>query len=134
MRLIACVDDRMGMLFHNRRQSQDRIVRERILSKIDGKTLWMNDYSKKQFGDVPWIRSDKAFLQKAANGEYCFVETDDVLPYQKQIERIILYRWNRQYPSDTKFPIDLTKGWKLQTIEEFAGYSHEKITEETYIR
>ena len=36
MRVIVAVDDRNGMLFHNRRQSQDRVLRERILSMTQG--------------------------------------------------------------------------------------------------
>ena len=31
MILIACVDDNLGMLFNNRRQSMDRVLRARLL-------------------------------------------------------------------------------------------------------
>ena len=37
--LIAAVDDRYGMMFHQRRQSQDRILREKILTMTKGKTM-----------------------------------------------------------------------------------------------
>ena len=30
MKIIACVDNDMGLMFHQRRQTQDRIVRENI--------------------------------------------------------------------------------------------------------
>ena len=49
MILVAVVDDRMGLCFHGRRQSQDKRLREKILTLFAGKTLWMNGYSAKQF-------------------------------------------------------------------------------------
>ena len=49
MRLIACVDDRGGMAFHQRRQSRDRVVRQHILADASGGRLWMNAYSAGQF-------------------------------------------------------------------------------------
>ena len=39
MILIACVDDKFGMLFNRRRQSQDRMLRERVLRLTDGKIV-----------------------------------------------------------------------------------------------
>ena len=49
MILIVCVDDHNGMMFNHRRQSQDRILRGDILELAEGKILWMDAYSKKQF-------------------------------------------------------------------------------------
>ena len=34
MILIACVDDNLGMLFNNRRQSMDRVLRARLLKLL----------------------------------------------------------------------------------------------------
>ena len=45
----------------------------------------------------------------------------------------MLYRWNRRYPSDLKFDLPL-EGFTLRQRQEFAGYSHPKITEEVYLR
>ena len=50
MALIICADDRGGMAFNRRRQSQDRIVREHILADAAGGQLWMSPYSARQFG------------------------------------------------------------------------------------
>ena len=44
MIVIACVDDKMGMLFNHRRQSQDSVLRKRILQITAGKILWMSRY------------------------------------------------------------------------------------------
>lgn len=135
MHLIVCIDDDFGMLFNHRRQSQDLALRERILEITSGKKVWMNHYSQKQFEKENTVNIDcnDNFLLKATTGEYCFVETEDVSCYEPWVESIILYRWNRRYPSDLKFTIDLTN-WKLQSSISFPGRSHEKITEEVYVR
>ena len=49
MNVIICLDQNNGMLFNNRRQSGDRIVRKNILEYINGAKLYMDEYSFKQF-------------------------------------------------------------------------------------
>ena len=49
MKIIVCVDNQNGMMFNHRRQSQDRVLRKRIMELTGGKKLWMNAYSQKQF-------------------------------------------------------------------------------------
>ena len=135
MVLIVCVDDHNGMMFNHRRQSQDRILRADILELTDGKKLWMNAYSRKQFAesDAEKIRVDETFLDAAGDGEFCFVENADVSGCAERIEEIYLYHWNRDYPADVYFPVDLSV-WKCVETKEFAGSSHEKITRERYTR
>ena len=67
MVLIVCVDDHNGMMFNHRRQSQDRILRADILELTDGKKLWMNAYSKKQFAesDTARIRVNETLDRKS---------------------------------------------------------------------
>ena len=48
-----------------------------------------------------------------------------------RLEQVILYRWNRDYPADVRFTLDLS-GFRLRQRVDFAGSSHEKITEEIY--
>ena len=51
-----------------------------------------------------------------------------------KMEQLIVYRWNRHYPSDASFPIALeAPAWQCCEMTEFRGYSHEKITKEVYI-
>ena len=74
-------------------------------------------------------------MDQAAAGEFCFVEDQDITPYAARIEKIILFRWNRTYPADVYFNMELlSSGWILKETEEFEGSSHEKITEEVYTR
>ena len=50
MKLVVCVDDRMGVMFNKRRQSKDEKVREDILSMLEeGKKLFVSPYTAKQF-------------------------------------------------------------------------------------
>lgn len=136
MILIAVVDDNYGMMFHNRRQSQDRVLRERVLKMIKNNYLWMNSYTKKQFteaANTTQICVDEDFLEKTPLGGYCFVENSMVSSYENKIEKIFLFRWNRVYPSDFYFDIDLKgNGWNLISSDDFSGYSHDKITMEVY--
>lgn len=139
MNIIVCVDDNYGMMFNKRRQSQDRVLREHILSLSSQSRLWINHYSEKQFvqdgNSTEHLNVDDDFLDKAAPGEYCFVEDSPVAPYEKNAEKIILFKWNRKYPGDFHFDIDLSGGrWKLTSSEDFPGSSHEKITMEVFER
>lgn len=132
MKIIVCLDDKNGMLFMKRRQSQDSALRQRMLELTAGSTLWMNEYSAKQFTEGDF-RTEEAFLEKAGAGDYCFVENRDVRSFLDQIEGVVLYRWNRHYPSDTKFPMEAFQNrWSLVSSTEFPGSSHETITEEVY--
>ena len=135
MIIVVCLDDSGGMMFNRRRQSQDRVLRARVLALSAGERLRMSPYSAGQFAeeDAPQIAADDDFLDKAAPGDYCFVEDADILPYLDQIEQVIVYHWNRSYPADTYFAPDLSAPrWALLRSSDFAGFSHEKITEEVY--
>lgn len=133
MILIVCVDDRGGMLFARRRQSQDRVLRDDLLREVGGAKLYMNAYSAKLFGSDDRITVAEDCLARAGEGEYCFVENLDPVPYTEKLEQIIVYRWNRHYPADFYFGVALeTPAWTRIRTEEFAGSSHEKITKDVY--
>ncbi|MCD8049652.1 MAG: ribonuclease Z [Clostridia bacterium] len=130
MIVIAAVDERGGMMFNNRRVSRDRVMIERIL-EICGR-VWMNGYSEGLFGEENAV-VDENFLEKAGEGEFCFVENVGVERYAEKIERVMLFKWNRKYPADFYFDIDLNlPEWEIVEMSEFAGSSHEKITMEVY--
>ena len=131
--LIACVDDGMGMTFNKRRVSRDDTVIKRIIEIADNKKIWMSQYSYPLFENVKTenIVADDSCFDKASSDEYCFIENLSVTNHKDKIDKIILFRWNRNYPSDVKFDIDLNE-WKMNSSEEFAGNSHECITMEVY--
>ena len=120
------------MLFNHRRLSRDRRVCEKILDYSNEKELWMNAYSRKLFTDLTDINSiqvDEEFLDKSQS--ICFVENQDITPYLPKIDTLVLFRWNRDYPADFFFTVDLSQ-WNLISTEDFEGTSHEKITMEVY--
>ena len=133
MNVIVCIDEQNGMLFNGRRQSKDRVLREHAAAFAGGK-LWMNSYTAKQFSEENCdITVEEAFLSNAPEDAWCFVENVDLTPYLDQISRVAVYRWNRLYPSDVKFPMaDFSARWTLVSREEFPGSSHERITQEVY--
>ena len=139
MILIIAVDDNNGLAFNRRRQSQDRILREKILNICKGNRLWVTPYSAKQFDGMsycPELNVSDEPLQEAVNGEYVFAENMLLHDFEKWIEKIIVFRWNRCYPSDLQFDIDVKNParWKHVQTEDFAGFSHDKITMDVYER
>ena len=131
--MIVCVDNKGGMAFFQKRQSQDRVLREDILNCLQGARVWMSPYSLKQFKEENKadLIADEQFLDAAGEEDFCFVENQNLQQYEKKITEIIVYRWNRDYPADLFLDVDL-KDWELTETAEFAGNSHEKITREVY--
>ena len=128
MKLIVCLDDNNGMMFNKRRQSRDKILIENVLEICKGEKLYTNEYSAKLFPEnsVEVIENPAEF----ENG-YCFAE--NFLVNEENVEEIIVYKWNRLYPADTYFNINL-ENWTLAEVVDFEGSSHEKITRERYVR
>ena len=123
MKLIFCIDDKSGMMFFGKRQSQDQNLREWILNYAQGSKLWMSPYSAKQFGNNASVLAD----------DVCFIE--DGSYSTDSANEIVLCKWNRHYPADKFFDTDLKAlGFKKVKTEDIAGTSHEKITIETYRR
>ncbi len=133
MILMVCIDDAGGMMFNHRRQSRDRVLCARMLEISKESRLHVTPYTQKLFeptaplcvGDAPW--------QNAKIGEYYFAE-DGEIPMER-VEKIYLYRWNRAYPGDRYFYADLAAfGFKMIQSEDFSGSSHDRITEEIFIK
>lgn len=132
MILAVCVDDKLGMLFNKRRQSKDRELRKDLLSLTD-RTLWVNEYTAKQFteDEKMWLNIQENFLNDIGEDDLCFVENLPLTDCEEKVTKLILYHWNRIYPSDVQLPFDLTN-WELESEYEFKGYSHDKITRRIY--
>lgn len=131
MKLIFCIDDKKGMMFFGKRQSQDSVLREWIISHTNGGRLWMSNYSAKQFKDLSGYIADDDYQVKAAVGDYCFIE--DKGYSLDNVSEVILCHWNRRYQADKVFDLDLkANGFKKVDSEDIKGSSHDKITIETY--
>lgn len=127
MIVAVCVDDNLGIQFNRRRQSKDAALRAKLLELSSG-ALRMSEYSAKQF-DCP-VYAGEDYLSDAQMGEFCFCENTDYLEFADQIEKFLLFRWNRVYPADVHF--SFPGEWRLRSAEDFPGTSHETITMEVY--
>ena len=129
MTYICCVDDYASLSFNKRRNSSDRFVIEDIIKTVWKATLRVDTYTAKLFRDkqIPSLIIDDDCLENAKNGEFVFVERQNPSAYLKAGDQLILYHWNRHYPSDNR--LNLT-GWNPPEITtgEFEGYSPENIT------
>ncbi len=133
MKLIVCIDNNNGMLFNDRRVSRDSVQIDRVLDLIGKEKLYINSFSENLFPKNANIITDENFLNKAKADDYCFVENADVTEYLKECHQVIIYSWNRNYPSDFKFPKnEAVKNKKCISLKEFKGNSHDKITEEIF--
>jgi len=131
MNIIVCIDKNNGMSFMGKRQSQDCILREKILEITNGSRLLMNAYSVKQFESTQSVIVDEDFFSNAKQGDFCFVEDKEISA--ENVEMFYVFNWNRKYPGDLFFNVDLkAEGFKKIKKEEFQGNSHDKITLEIY--
>lgn len=136
MRLIVCVDEGEGLSFGGRRQSRDRAVCQRILELTEEDPLWMDTYSAKLFADAEdRICVSDSCLEQAGENDWCFAEIQDLTSYTSKVNTLVIYRWNRRYPADNKLPFALRLACpRSVSRRDFAGSSHERITEEVYSR
>ena len=140
MIVYIAVDQKNGMMFNHRRQSQDRIMRENMLKDCAGSPLWMNSYSKKLFIPEenallpPHLVVDDDFLSKAVADTHCFVENCSLTEWKDNIDSIILYKWKKQYPADFYFDTSVLDGMKRFSVTKFPGSSHDVIIKEVWKR
>lgn len=135
MTVIFCLDENKGMLFNNRRLSRDAMVFEDIKTYLTG-TLKINSFSEKLVS-ASGVNYEifKNFVTNPDSESFYYIENISVKENLDTIDRIIVYWWNRKYPSDTKLDFDLLEcGYKSTSVYEFVGKSHEKITKEIFER
>lgn len=135
MIIIACVDEKGGNLFNNRRQSKDSALTEHIVQMVGESKLWINTFSSSIFENYIGenIVVDDEFVSKIGKNDYCFIENISPNSLKDKVDKIILYNWNRHYPADKFWDLALDE-WELESEQDIVGSSHEKITERIYIR
>lgn len=130
----VCVDDFGGMLFNGRRQSRDRVMIADLVTSAKDKKILISDFSFplfKDYGDKIIISASP--LEDATAEVLCFIENFSLKDYKDRIESLIIYRWNREYPSDKRLDVSPEAlGLKLISSSDFVGSSHKKITKEIY--
>lgn len=133
MKIALCVEKSGGMLFNNRRVSQDSVVREKLLELAGEGGLYLNAYSAKQFENAEQLHISEDFFSTATEETLCFVENTPI--DMEKVSQVCLFKWNRDYPADTFFDHDLNAlSFRKIKTQEFPGTSHKKITLEIYRR
>ena len=136
MTVFVCIDDRGGMLFNKRRQSRDSRVIEDVIRTAEDGVLYISDFSEILFeeSDASVISVPEP-LESAGKEGFVFIENRHLSEHLDRIDRLIIYKWNRKYPSDFSLDVDPTAaGFKKKSTREFVGTSHEKITREDYVK
>lgn len=126
MTIILCLDDKNGLSFNNRRQSRDRILIEDVI-KYDN--VYILKHSQSLFAERS-VNIVNDVNELPADAVY-FHEITDPKNIINQFDTVIIYRWNRHYPSDIQFELQ-THLYNKISEEEFEGSSHDKITKEIY--
>ena len=132
MKLIVCLDDNNGMMFNHRRQSRDRVLIADMISHVGDTPLWISPYSAPLFGeDCKSLLIDPLPAAAAGENDYCFVENTPLPPDLDGVNELVIYRWNRDYPSDVRFSADMSLFFLTESTE-FVGSSHDNITKEIW--
>ena len=137
LKIILCTDKVGGMMFNNRRVSRDSAVYADIMKTVRGEVLYIKPYSEKLFlplaekYGMPKVIPDP--LKVAKDGEWCFIEDEDISPVIDKVESILIYNWNRNYPYELKFDTQVLNDlFRLSGRDKFEGTSHEEIIRELY--
>ena len=127
MILITCINNSNGIMFNKRRVSKDALLIERLKGITKENKIYVSEYSKPLFDGFDNLVLS---IEDLTNNDFYFLEDED---YTGNIDKIIIYKWNRDYPADKYFDIDLSS-YELISTQDFQGSSHDLITEEIYIK
>ena len=135
MTIYVCLDDKNGMLFNKRRQSRDAAVLADIQNSLTD-VLTIDAFSEKliQGANISYVLAPKCLTELPENAHF-FAENRSPRELAEAASAVVIYRWNRHYPADTHWDINLEAlGFSLTETMEFPGKSHERITKEVYKR
>ena len=135
MTVIVCLSDDGGMTFNKRRQSRDAAVTADIAKLVGDGVLFISDFSLNLFSDSSLsVIASSDPLSVAADDDFAFLEDRGASQYAEKIKKLVIYKWNRKYPTDFKFDIEPALfGFHIAETVEFSGKSHEKITREIWV-
>ena len=133
IKVAITLDDNGGLMFNKRRQSRDKRLIADLCAKTTG-FIYISPYSKLLFEEYQdRIKIADNPLVECPDGSTAFVEGQTLGEYIDDIDELLVYKWNRLYPSDIKIDIDIkSEGFKMHAKYEFVGNSHDKITKEVY--
>lgn len=124
VKIIVCIDPRMGYFFNNRRQTKDKIIRKHLLETYG--PLYISEYSSDMFKED----GDYKIVSSLDNDGWNLIEDMEI---PDRVDEILLVRWNKRYPADRYLTIDLSQ---YQMIDRYMmnGNSHEDVVVEHYAK
>lgn len=127
MNIIICIEKNKGISFNNRRLSKDKKIIDDIVKNYD---VVGNKYTQAMFEEYGLTIKEKKIKNATKKDLYYFIE-DDSINSIDCINNLIIYDFNRNYPSDVKLIINLED---FILIEEFKieGTSHKEIIKKVY--
>lgn len=93
-----------------------------MMNLINNEIVAMSAYSAKLFTDY-----DNVIIKEPHKDLIYFFESSIINNYLDDIEELIIYYWNRDYPYDEIFTFDESK-FELRKEYDFKGNSHDKIS------
>ena len=134
MKAIVCTDKNGGILFNERRVARDRAVIYDRFGNLNGSNLFIRPCSKTLLEDTDAIET--LSFDNIPEEDYCFFEDLDISDFFDLATQIVIYMWDKKYPSD--FAVDPAifkeSGYTLRAVKDIAGRTHEKIRKEVWER
>ena len=134
MTVVVCVDTQGGVLFNKRRVSSDRLLIADLLEQVGNQRICLRSYTANLFPEGINLHITENCIEDVQQDEVLFLEEAAPGDLLAKAEKVILYHWNRTYPSDVRFPVEALKrsGEMIDSVD-FSGNSHERITREVYV-
>lgn len=129
MTYFTVVSNDYGVGIFGKRQSSDKNLLMDIINHAKNEKIYVSEYTYKIF-----LKNNlEQNITREKKEKYIFLEIETLKDKEEEIEELIIYSWNRDYPSDKFLEINLEK-YNLEKETEFKGNSHEKITKKIFRR
>ena len=126
MNVIVCLSNDNGLLFNDRRVSKDINIFNDIFKYTN--TLYVDKFSMDMIDYYNLNDKVKVFnINDVEKGAYYF---NEVFTNINNVEKLIVYSFNRSYPHDLDFNIN--DNLILDNEEDLIGNSHDVITKRVY--
>ena len=126
--LILILDQKNGMSFYGRRQSRDSELCLNI-KELTTK-LYLGEKEQRLF-ELCGVDHQNIDFEEC---DYVLSEFNDYADKLEDISEIIVYRWDKVYPSNQKLGYSLEDKFRMVSMYEFEGKSHDKIIRERWVR
>ena len=130
---IFTLDDRNATRLMNKRQSRDVTVANKIMLLAGAEPIYIKKKSESFFLNTDFLPTFIYFesLNEIPDNAYVFFEEPLSKDELRSAGKIVVFRWNRIYPSTNADRIDLN-GFTKVKYDDFEGSSHDNITTEVY--